>query len=80
MIRIVLIIGACLCFVIGVNWICEHIVYHVTLDPVMLAINAFAFVPLFALGPRYKNGLAIYWFIGLAEALVIVMGNLLTLK
>jgi len=46
----------------------------------MLAINAFAFVPLFALGPRYKNGLAIYWFIGLAEALVIVMGNLLTLK
>ena len=78
--RILLIIGACLCFVIGVKWICEDIVYHVETDDSLLFINALAFVPLIGLAPRYKNGKVIYAFIGLLEAFIIFMGNLLTLR
>jgi len=76
----VLIAGACLCFVIGGKWIVEDIVYHMETYDDLLFINALAFVPLIALAPRYKNGNVIYAFIGLLEAFIIFMGNMLTLR
>jgi hypothetical protein len=79
-VRLVLIIGACLCFVIGAKWIAEDILYHVQLDHPLLFINALAFIPLLMLAPRYKNGKVVYVLIGLLEAFIIVMGNLLTLR
>ena len=78
--RIILIFGACLCFVIGGKWIAWDIVYHVRQDPLLVFLTGLAFVPLIALAPRYKNGRVIYLFIGLAELIVIVMGNVLTLR
>ena len=80
MIRIILIVGACLCFVIGAKWIAWDIVYHVETDGSLLFINALAFVPLIALAPRYKNGKVAYTLIALLEAFIIFMGNMLTLR
>ena len=79
MLRISLIAGACLCFVIGAKWIAEDIVYHVTLDAIPVVFNILAFVPLVALAPRYKSGF-VYLFIGIVEVLVIIMGCVNTLR
>ncbi len=78
MIRIGLLAGACLCFVIGAKWIAEDIVYHVTLDVIPVAFTILAFVPLMALARHYKTNGA-YVLIGMIEALVIIMGCVVTL-
>jgi hypothetical protein len=79
-IRLALIIGACLCLVIGGKWIAEDIVYHIRLVDSLVMINALAFVPIIAIAPQYKNGMVIYLFIGALEAFIIFMGNILTLR
>jgi hypothetical protein len=79
-IRMVLIAGACLCLVIGGKWIAEDIVYHESLYDPLVIINVLAFIPIIAVAPRYKNGKVIYAFIGVLEAFIIFMGNLLTLR
>lgn len=80
LLRTILILGACLCFVIGAKWIAEHIVYHVEYGFSLAVINFFAFVPLVALAPRYKQVKYVYAIVGAIEAFIILMGNLLTLR
>jgi hypothetical protein len=80
MIRIILIVDACLCFVIGAKWIAWDVVYHVILDPITVSFNIFAFVPLIALAPRYKNGKVAYSLIALLEVFVIFLGYTVTLR
>jgi hypothetical protein len=72
--RLALICGACLCFVIGGYWIAEDIVYNVGVDDFLGVINGLAFLPLIAMAPRYKNGKIIYALIGFLEGFVIFMG------
>jgi hypothetical protein len=78
LIRLPLIAGACLCFVIGGKWIAEDIVYSIH-DPSWIAFNIVAFIPIIAIGPRYKNR-KIYAFVAAGEAFIIIMGNLMTLR
>ena len=77
-IRLILIAGACLCFVIGGKWIAEDIVYSIH-DSSWSTFNLLAFVPLIAIAPRYKNR-KIYAFIAALEAFIIIMGNVMTLR
>jgi hypothetical protein len=79
-IRLVLIIGAAACFVIGVKVVAQDVVYHVNHDPFDMFITLFPFVPIIAMAPRYKNGKWIYGFIGAAEALIILMDYFIVLR
>ena len=78
--RTILIVGACLCFVIGATWVAEHIVYHVEYGLPFAFINLFAFVPLVALAPHYKQVKYVYAIVAVIEAFIILMGNFLTLR
>jgi hypothetical protein len=79
-VRWILIIGASLCAVIGAKWIAEDIVYNMRVETGLLVLNTLAFVPLIALAPRYKKAKVVYSLIGLLEALIIIMGNSLTVR
>ena len=79
-IRIVLIIGAAACVVIGGKMVAEDIVYHVNHDPWDLIFTMFPFVPIILIAPRYKNGKVIYPIIGAAEAIIVVMNYFLVLR
>ena len=78
LIRLPLIAGACLCFVIGGKWIAENIVYSIH-DPYWVEFNMIAFLPIIAIAPRYKKR-KIYAFIAALEAFIIIMGNVMTLR
>jgi len=81
-VRLVLIIGAAACLVVGVKRIAELIVYRVTLDPVELLIIALPFVPIFLVAPR-SAGPKKHVFFGFAavlETAVIVSNFLFVLR
>jgi hypothetical protein len=81
MIRIILIIGAAACFVIGGKRVAEDIVYQVNLDSLdFLLFTAFPFLPIILMAPRYKNGGVIYGFIAVAEILIIVTNHFVVLR
>ncbi len=81
MVRILLLIGAAACFVIGGKMVAQDIVYDVKLnDPFSFLITFFPFLPLILMAPRYKNGKTIYSFIGAAEAIIIVMDHFTVLR
>jgi predicted Co/Zn/Cd cation transporter (cation efflux family) len=79
-IRIILIIGAAACVVIGGKMVAQDIVYQVNTDPIDLFITIFPFVPIILMAPRYKNGRIIYGFIAVVEILIIVMNYFLVLR
>jgi hypothetical protein len=79
-IRLVLIIGAAACFVIGVKMVAQDIVYHVNFDPFEFVFTVFPFIPIIAMAPRYKDGRIIYSFIGAAEVLSILMNFFIVLR
>jgi hypothetical protein len=78
--RMACIVGACACFVIGVVFILQDIVYHISLDPLDLFFTAVPFFPIILVAPRYKNGSIVYAFIGLAEIIIIVMNHFIVLR
>jgi hypothetical protein len=74
MIRLACIVGACICFVIGLRFIYDDIAYHVNFEDALL-FTAVPFLPIIFMAPRYKNGNIVYAFIGLAEVIIIVMNH-----
>jgi hypothetical protein len=78
--RMACIVGACICFVIGVIFILQDIVYHINLDPIDLFFTAIPFIPIILVAPRYKNGNIVYFFIGLAEIIIIVINHFIVLR
>jgi hypothetical protein len=77
--RIILIIGAAACFVIGGKMVAQDIVYHMN-DDASLFISIVPFIPIMLMAPRYKDGKIIYGFIAAAEILIIVMNYFLVLR
>ena len=78
-IRIILIIGAAACFVIGGKMVAQDIVYQM-LDPGSLFFSMFPFFPLILMAPRYKNGGIIYGFIAAGEIVIIVLNHFIVLR
>lgn len=81
-IRLVLVIGAAACLVIGVKRICEAVVYHVNLDPIELLIVALPFVPILLIAPHSATVQKrfLFGFIGFIEAVVIASDFFLVLR
>ena len=86
-IRLVLIIGAAACVVVGIKRICEAVAYHMTLDPVELLIIALPFLPILMIAPRTSTaqkrflfGTYLFGFIGFIEAVVIASNFILVLR
>ncbi|HTV41390.1 MAG TPA: hypothetical protein VMF08_12485 [Candidatus Sulfotelmatobacter sp.] len=79
MVRIVLIIGASACFVIGGVMVAEDVVYDIyNLFDLLLTLIPFA--PLLLMAPRYKNGNVIYGFTAALEAIIIVANHFMVLR
>ena len=78
--RMACIVGACACFVIGVVFILQDIVYHINLDHIDLLFTAMPFLPIFLVAPRYKNGSIVYCFIGFFEMIIIVLNHFIVLR
>jgi hypothetical protein len=79
-IRLACIVGACVCFVIGLRFIYEKIVYDISLDLFELMFITIPFLPIVVVAPRYRNGNIVYAFIGLAEVIIIVMNRITVLR
>ena len=77
--RILLIVGAAACFVIGVKWTCEGIAYYC---PMSFPIAALAFVPIILIAPRSATSKkrALFVSLALTEAIVIVSDFVLVLR
>ena len=77
--RIILIMGASVCFVVGLKWMYWTIAYPV---PVALPIAVFAFIPIILIAPRSKISEKPLFIIslGLIEAIIIAGGISLELR
>jgi len=73
--RITLIVGAAICFVIGLKMVFMFIAYHIAFDLVPYLFTAVAFFPLILLAPRSSTPKkrSLFAFLGLTEMLVIAM-------
>lgn len=78
-IRILLIVGASACFVVGLKWMYWTIAYPV---PAALPIAVFAFIPIILIAPRSKISKNPFFIIslGLIEAIIIAGGITLVLR
>jgi hypothetical protein len=71
--RMICIIGACVCFVHGLRFVYEDVAYHMALDPITVVFTLIPFAPIVAVAPRYKNGSIVYAFIMVLELIVIAV-------
>ena len=55
MIRLACIVGACICFVIGLRFIYDDIAYHVNFEAALIFIGV-PFLLIVFMAPRYKDG------------------------
>ena len=78
--RMVCIIGACVCFVHGLRFVYEDVAYHFTLDPITVVFTSIPFVPIFAVAPRYKNGSIVYAFIAMLELIIIAVSPFIVVR
>jgi len=75
--RIALIVGAAICFFIGLRIILLTIAYHMAFEFIPSIYAAVAFVPLILLGPRSSTPEKelLFAFLGLTEVIVIGMAS-----
>lgn len=79
MVRIILIIGASACFVIGGIMVAEDIVYRIN-DGFDFILTLIPFTPLILMAPRYKSGKVSYSFTAVLETLIVVMNHFMVLR
>jgi hypothetical protein len=79
MVRIILIVGASACFVIGGIMVAEDVVYRMY-DSFDFILTLIPFTPLILVAPRYKSGKVIYSFTAALETSIIVMNHFMVLR
>jgi hypothetical protein len=77
-IRLACIVGACACVIYGMKIVYMNVAYHMDIDPFTLLLTLVPFLPIILVARRYRNGSAVYPFIGLVEVIIIVFYHFVT--